>query len=353
MLVYRARYLRFIRSYQKPIIEMQDYSIVVPMLNGLGEMLLKRSNHAIMMKYISSKHNLKVILEALRRRSSKVRSEAFHILKIFVVNPRQPYVIRRLLAANAVSIEDVLLKQFEHFQSDEALIAELKVVLSVLRALPEKHESSADRDPAWYAITQADDEVRARRPHAPGTNVPWPTSSRHSIVLLRDLICQRDIGVHTAAAFKKIQADKLVAAYTAIWGADSGTASEGEEKSAEAVDAASDDESADANPAVAKARARNLLWDALRSPHIYPDLTQPEFSALLNAPNDRRTTGALNCATNRSFDVVYLYNAFADKTEAVTYLVRRCSPSIHVPIFFLQKCLTTSLFVNLCHFYYL
>jgi hypothetical protein len=173
----------------KPIEDLHEYSIVVPMLDGLSEMLLKRSNHAIMMKFVSSKHYLKVrtrgmplrlaglwmhffregcclhwgdeaartrlawlppcaarsqaralslsvgtrpavsltsascvvllrccsvswwsfvgkvIMEALRRKSSKVQSEAFHILKVFVVNPMQPFVIRRLLAANSERLQ--------------------------------------------------------------------------------------------------------------------------------------------------------------------------------------------------------------------------------------------------------
>ena len=62
-----------------------------------------------------------------------------------------------------VAVPSSLVREFEHFQSDETLTAELNAVLSVLRALPDKHAQSEDREPAYYTIIQADEEVSSSR----------------------------------------------------------------------------------------------------------------------------------------------------------------------------------------------
>ena len=94
-----------------------------------------------------------VVLEALRRRSSKVRTEAFHILKIFIANPKKPYAVERFLHLNAQKILKTLTSGFEHFQKDETLMEEFE---NARTKIEELKDSPAPAAPTWFTITQAD-----------------------------------------------------------------------------------------------------------------------------------------------------------------------------------------------------
>lgn len=50
----------------------------------LGEILLNRSNFNVMMKYISSRNNLKIMMCLLCDLSGNIQFEAFHVFKMFV-----------------------------------------------------------------------------------------------------------------------------------------------------------------------------------------------------------------------------------------------------------------------------
>ena len=51
-------------------------------LKLLGELLLDRSNFTTMMRYISSKENLKMMMILLRNKSGNIQFEAFHVFKV-------------------------------------------------------------------------------------------------------------------------------------------------------------------------------------------------------------------------------------------------------------------------------
>ena len=48
----------------------------------LGEILLDRSNHDIMAKYIDDPNNLKLLMNLLRDKSKNIQYEAFHVFKV-------------------------------------------------------------------------------------------------------------------------------------------------------------------------------------------------------------------------------------------------------------------------------
>jgi calcium binding protein 39 len=53
-----------------------------------------------MIKYISSKHNLKTIMNLLRATSLNIQLEAFQVFKVFVVNPKKSVEVSSILYKN-------------------------------------------------------------------------------------------------------------------------------------------------------------------------------------------------------------------------------------------------------------
>ncbi|TFJ80095.1 hypothetical protein NSK_008652 [Nannochloropsis salina CCMP1776] len=84
-------------------------------LKMLGEILLDRSNFNVMMRYISSKENLKMIMNLLRDKSASIQFEAFHVFKVFVANPKKPPAIVKILVTN----RDKLVTYLTHFHTDK------------------------------------------------------------------------------------------------------------------------------------------------------------------------------------------------------------------------------------------
>ena len=102
-------------------------------LKLLGEILLNRSNFNVMMKYISSRDNLKIIMCLLCDPSGNIQFEAFHVFKIFVANPNKPPQITKVLAQNKVKLV-AYLDQFhkDKESSDEQFRDEKNLLISTL-----------------------------------------------------------------------------------------------------------------------------------------------------------------------------------------------------------------------------
>mmetsp|Transcript_24160 Transcript_24160/g.24427 ORF Transcript_24160/g.24427 Transcript_24160/m.24427 type:complete len:342 (+) Transcript_24160:116-1141(+) len=83
-------------------------------LKLLGELLLDRSNFNVMMRFISDKHYLKVIMTMLRDKSASIQFEAFHVFKVFVANPKKPAGICGILYQN----REKLVNYLSHFQTE-------------------------------------------------------------------------------------------------------------------------------------------------------------------------------------------------------------------------------------------
>ena len=84
-----AHYDAFVEHYNI-LLGSDNYVTRRQSLKLLGELLLDRSNFTTMMRYISSKDNLKMMMILLRNKSGNIQFEAFHVFKVFVANPRKP-----------------------------------------------------------------------------------------------------------------------------------------------------------------------------------------------------------------------------------------------------------------------
>ena len=92
----------------------------------LGELLLDRDNFDVMIKYISDRNNLKVIMTMLRDTHQNIQYEAFHVFKararsrhttclsaecqVFVANPKKTKEISDILTKNHAKLIGYLKK---------------------------------------------------------------------------------------------------------------------------------------------------------------------------------------------------------------------------------------------------
>uniref|UniRef100_A0A453IW64 MO25-like protein n=1 Tax=Aegilops tauschii subsp. strangulata TaxID=200361 RepID=A0A453IW64_AEGTS len=93
----------------------------------LGDILLERTNSSVMLRYVSSKENLIVLMNLLRDPSQPIQVEAFHIFKLFTANKNKPRDITSILVANKSKIirflnAFTLEKEDRVFESDKAQV---------------------------------------------------------------------------------------------------------------------------------------------------------------------------------------------------------------------------------------
>jgi calcium binding protein 39 len=89
-----------------------------------------------MMKFISDKANLKVIMGLLRHKQAAVQFEAFHVFKVFVANPDKQSDVTEILAANKAKLISFL-QGFQNEKEDEQFAEEKAMLVDTLAALPE------------------------------------------------------------------------------------------------------------------------------------------------------------------------------------------------------------------------
>lgn len=108
-------------SFYSLLVNSSNYVTKRQSLKLLGEILLDRTNYAVMTRYIANEDNLKTMMNLLRDKSKNIQFEAFHVFKIFVANPRKPAPIEAILRRN----KDKLLNFLRAFHNDRDGTCEL------------------------------------------------------------------------------------------------------------------------------------------------------------------------------------------------------------------------------------
>ncbi|XP_074271969.1 putative MO25-like protein At5g47540 [Silene latifolia] len=117
----------FFEDYNSKLLESSNYITRRQAVKLLGDMLLDRSNSATMTKYVSSRENLRILMNLLRDTSKTIQIEAFHVFKLFVANQNKPADIANILVANKSKLLRLLGdlktdKEDEQFDSDKAQV---------------------------------------------------------------------------------------------------------------------------------------------------------------------------------------------------------------------------------------
>lgn len=104
-------------------------------LKLLGELLLARSNFNVMMMYINSSENLKIMMNLLRGNTRQIQYEAFHVFKIFVANPRKSTDVCEILVRNKYKLIDFLHKFKKDKENDQLFEEEKQTLIKTLQNL--------------------------------------------------------------------------------------------------------------------------------------------------------------------------------------------------------------------------
>ena len=101
---------------------------------AIAELLLDRANFNVMMRFISSRANLKTMMNLLIDKSKNIQFEAFHVFKVFVANPRKPPEIIAALVRNQARLVPYL-EAFHGDRADPQFLDEKALVIETLRKL--------------------------------------------------------------------------------------------------------------------------------------------------------------------------------------------------------------------------
>lgn len=105
----------FFSEYNSKLLESTNYITRRQAIKLLGDMLLDRSNSGVMTRYVSSRDNLRILMNLLRESSKSIQIEAFHVFKLFAANQNKPPDIVSILLAN----RSKLLRLFADFKIDK------------------------------------------------------------------------------------------------------------------------------------------------------------------------------------------------------------------------------------------
>ncbi|KAI8567309.1 hypothetical protein RHMOL_Rhmol02G0111100 [Rhododendron molle] len=105
----------FFAEFNTKLLESTNYITRRQAIKLLGDMLLDRSNSGVMTRYVSSRDNLRILMNLLRESSKSIQIEAFHVFKLFAANQHKPPDIVSILLAN----RSKLLRLFADFKTDK------------------------------------------------------------------------------------------------------------------------------------------------------------------------------------------------------------------------------------------
>ncbi|KAJ8532536.1 hypothetical protein K7X08_012459 [Anisodus acutangulus] len=105
----------FFTEFNAKLLESSNYITRRQAIKLLGDILLDRSNSAVMTRYVSSKDNLRILMNLLREASKNIQLDAFHVFKLFVANRNKPSDIINIIVAN----RSKLLRFFASFKIDK------------------------------------------------------------------------------------------------------------------------------------------------------------------------------------------------------------------------------------------
>ncbi|KAG5064847.1 hypothetical protein JHK85_006030 [Glycine max] len=103
----------------------------------LGDMLLDRSNAAVMVQYVSSLDNMRILMNLLRDSNKTIQLDTFHVFKLFVANQNKPPEVVSILVTNKHKLLQFL-DNFNNDKADEHFQADKQQVISEIITLEHK-----------------------------------------------------------------------------------------------------------------------------------------------------------------------------------------------------------------------
>ncbi|XP_047974038.1 putative MO25-like protein At5g47540 isoform X2 [Salvia hispanica] len=127
----------FFADYNSKLLVSTNYITRRQALKLLSDILLERSNSAVMIRYVSSMDNLRIHMNLLRESSKSIQIETFHVFKLFAANQNKPTDIINILVANRTKLLRLIAdinndKDDEKFNYDKSqVIREISALNSI------------------------------------------------------------------------------------------------------------------------------------------------------------------------------------------------------------------------------
>lgn len=126
-------YERFFAAYTQ-LLESPNYVTKRQSVKLLAELVVNRSNYAVMMRFVSDENNLKLVMNLLRDRSRNIQYEAFHVFKVFVANPKKTPRVEAILRRNRERLL-AYLSDFSPERDTDTFVDEKQYVIHIIECV--------------------------------------------------------------------------------------------------------------------------------------------------------------------------------------------------------------------------
>ncbi|KAI9860805.1 MAG: hypothetical protein M1824_002840 [Vezdaea acicularis] len=128
---------RFFHHYNNTLLQSKSYVTKRQSIKLLGELLLDRSNYAVMTTYVDKGDNLKICMKLLKDNRRMVQYEGFHVFKVFVANPHKSLAVQKILITNRTRLLAFLPGFLDERTDDEQFLDERAFLIRQIENLPE------------------------------------------------------------------------------------------------------------------------------------------------------------------------------------------------------------------------
>ncbi|TKY57497.1 putative MO25 protein [Spatholobus suberectus] len=135
----------FFKEYNSQLLESSSYFTRRHAIKLLGDMLLDRSNSAVMVRYVSSLDNMRILMNLLRDSNKTIQFDTFHVFKLFVANQNKPPEVVSILVTNKHKLLQFL-DTFNSDKADEQFQADKQQVISEIITLEHKDRPCTSLD---------------------------------------------------------------------------------------------------------------------------------------------------------------------------------------------------------------
>ncbi|KAI9382678.1 hypothetical protein POPTR_014G162100v4 [Populus trichocarpa] len=132
-----ANYDWFFQGYNSQLLQSPSYITRRHAVKLLGDMLLDRSNSAVMVRYVSSLENMRILMNLFRDSNKTIQLDTFHVFKLFVANQKKPPEIISVLVTNRSKLlrflgDFSIDREDEQFEADKAQVIKEIATLEII-----------------------------------------------------------------------------------------------------------------------------------------------------------------------------------------------------------------------------
>ncbi|KAJ6723795.1 CALCIUM-BINDING PROTEIN 39-RELATED [Salix koriyanagi] len=132
-----ANYDWFFQGYNSQLLQSPSYITRRHAVKLLGDMLLDRSNSSVMIRYVSSLDNMRILMNLFRDSNKTIQLDTFQVFKLFVANKNKPPEIISVLVTNRSKLlrflgDFSIDKEDEQFEADKAQVIKEIATLEII-----------------------------------------------------------------------------------------------------------------------------------------------------------------------------------------------------------------------------